>query len=312
MNYMLLLFLGMVMMGTILGVVSSNWLVLWVGMEMALFGFMFFLYILSSLSVANAAVRYFLIQSFASILLLPTGYYFFHSFMPIHFIMEVLLLLLLFLKLGAFPFHFWVMPVVYGVLMIFNSILLGPLKIIPLIVCFTLIQKSFNDVLYSVFILLSMGSMLAGSLLGNLVGNYRAVIGASSITHTGWLLIGCMVMSVWQYFFCYYILLLFFIWAMNTGNFFISSLSFIALSGLPPFLLFYAKVIMIWGVVSYHLFYLLLIVMVLSSIISLLFYLKFAFMFYLNMKLLRELSLQFFLFIIFNMMGLVLFLSLFF
>lgn len=193
---------------------------------------------------------------------------------------EIFFILRLCLKLGLFPGHFWVPSVVRRLELIPIVLLLSWQKIPPLALLTNCLR--FRSEAISQYIIILGGlRALVGGLIGNNITNVRAMVGASSISHTGWAVIGIATGSLWLYFALYCLVLVLGMWFL-WENRVLRAISILRLSGLPPFILFVGK----WRVISNALIggihYIFLVLPIVGTVLSLVFYLKFFYSFYLN------------------------------
>nr|YP_010970169.1 NADH dehydrogenase subunit 2 [Phyllidiella hageni]WNR50680.1 NADH dehydrogenase subunit 2 [Phyllidiella hageni]WNR50693.1 NADH dehydrogenase subunit 2 [Phyllidiella hageni] len=275
------LFLIMLVTGPLVSLSSPNWIICWVGMELSFIGLIPLLFgdsVFSSLS-KESAMKYFCIQALGSALLMLGGTMVYLGLMT-HWLFYFVFIMSLFTKLGIFPMHFWVPSVVSGLNWMPMFILLAWQKIPPLafIVNFT---ENFNW--FCMFILMFGGiSALVGSLIGLNQTSFRAMLGSSSVAHTGWACFGSVFGNLWTYFFIYFISFFVLIMFCLTNSDLMVSVSVLSLSGLPPFAMFIGK----WGILKNalcnDLWFMYLIFPVLGAFLSLFFYLKFFYSFYLK------------------------------
>ena len=176
----------------------------------------------------------------------------------------ILITLGILVKLGVFPFHVWVMPVLKGCSLNMFFLLLVPVKL-PI---YFLRFNFMSDLIFPVVFTIIIGVILAinqSSLLG--------VIAARSISSTGILLVSLNV-DVFSFYFIGYSLsigvLLYRVKFNNKGLLFFSILS---LLGLPLLPLFFPKLILLVNrslIIPFFSVF-----MLLSFIISSLYYVKF-------------------------------------
>nr|YP_009408809.1 NADH dehydrogenase subunit 2 [Deroceras reticulatum]ASL05744.1 NADH dehydrogenase subunit 2 [Deroceras reticulatum] len=280
MSFLIMWFSGFMFLSPIISISATNWLFFWVGMEMGVLSLLPIIYNHGTLLVSESSMKYFLVQSVASILMFFGGVMIF-MLLTFGWLSESFMFISLLLKMGLFPLHFWVIPVLSGLWYPQIGLILIPLKVPPL----ALINYiSFNDMIMIIFYLAAVFSMWGGGLLGNNLSNIRGMISASSIAHTGWLIISIYVGKMWCYYLVYsfvLILTLSFIWI---NNYLMSGLLVLSLSGLPPFIMFSMKYLVVWGLVMDGFSVLSLLVVVLSAVVSLNFYLKSSYSFMLNKK----------------------------
>nr|YP_009660840.1 NADH dehydrogenase subunit 2 [Pseudosuccinea columella]QCT09604.1 NADH dehydrogenase subunit 2 [Pseudosuccinea columella] len=280
MNFGMLLFLYFLVLGPLLSVSSSSWLLCWSGLELGFFSLMPLL-MSNNFSISKEVVlKYFSIQAFSSVLLFFSGMMIF-SFFSDYMIYIFIFLLSLMLKLGGFPGHFWVPGVVSGLDWFSCCLILGPLKVAPFALLISFLSNFSN---YQLIVLILGGlSVIFGAILGNNQTKIRAMIGASSISHTGWMMNACMFSQMWSYFLIYFTILVGFLLVMMKYDYLTSSLFLLSMSGLPPFAMFVAKMNIMFYLAQSNMWGFMFILIV-GSIISLIFYLKFSYSLVLNIK----------------------------
>nr|YP_010121346.1 NADH dehydrogenase subunit 2 [Ceratodoris hiroi]QRC77961.1 NADH dehydrogenase subunit 2 [Ceratodoris hiroi] len=276
-----LLFLFVMLLGPLVSISSSNWVICWVGLELSFLGAIPLLLSDSgfmSLS-KESVIKYFCIQALGSGLLMLGGVMYFMDPMIFEF-SEMILIFSLFIKLGVFPMHFWVPGIASGLNWFALFILLGWQKIPPFALLINLCENSYS--LGYVVMVIGGISALVGALIGLNQTNLRAMLGGSSIAHTGWSCVGVVCGGLWTYFLLYmasFLLLMIFVMVKDD---FMMGLMILGLSGLPPFVMFIGK----WSILKsvliegYSFFFLTL--PILSALLSLFFYLKFFYSFYLS------------------------------
>nr|YP_010833243.1 NADH dehydrogenase subunit 2 [Philine kinglipini]WFG53990.1 NADH dehydrogenase subunit 2 [Philine kinglipini] len=272
------LFLFIMMIGPVLSLVSSSWVLAWLGVELAFFGLIPLMISGKYFSISKeATLKYFCIQALSSALLFVSGMLIFFNF---NMYVELIFLLSLCLKLGLFPGHFWVPSIVSGLDWFPCLLLLTWQKIAPL--AFLVLCVNLNDMMSSHYFLVLGGlSALVGGMIGNNLHSVRGMIGASSVSHMGWTVLGSISGGMWLYFFLYcgvLFLTLGYLW----NSHFLSSISILSLSGIPPFAMFVGKWSVISNAIAAGVGAHFLVLPILGSLLSLVFYLKFMYTFYLN------------------------------
>lgn len=268
-------FLGL---GPIIRLSSSNWLITWVGIEISLIGLIPLSIRLFEVSVREPLIKYFIIQRMARSIILFFGLLVF-SLQNIRDSIVLLLSLSIIIKLGFFPLHFWVIPVVSGLSFYQNIIILGPQKIVPLRLIINIFTLSRVEGLSILVLILSRLSIIWGSLVSNNTTEIKIIIGGSSITHTGWIGFGLIYGGIWVYFFIYFIVTLILLYCLNEVDFLLRSFLLLSLSGLPPFVLFSGKFWILWRTFNLSRSFIVLLIPILSAVVSLNFYLKFRYFF---------------------------------
>nr|YP_009268204.1 NADH dehydrogenase subunit 2 [Calliptamus abbreviatus]ANN35897.1 NADH dehydrogenase subunit 2 [Calliptamus abbreviatus] len=287
-----LLFLSTLLMGMILSISSNSWFGVWMGLEINLLSFIPMLANNKNMMMNESSIKHFIVQAMASTMLLfsilliqmkyPMGWE--SKFIPSMMISSSLLL-----KIGAAPFHFW-FPEVMGASSWINCLtLMTWQKIAPMMVLSYCIQLS--TFMFLIIIL----SIIIGAMGGLNQTSLRQLLAYSSISHLGWMISSLIVSeNVWELYFIIYSLLslilvllfkqmnLFFmnqIYSasnMKTEIKFMMFLSLLSLGGLPPFLGFLPKWIVMQSLVENNLTALMTIMVVLTTI-TLYYYMRISF-----------------------------------
>ncbi|BFM98429.1 NADH dehydrogenase subunit 2 (mitochondrion) [Sergentomyia squamirostris] len=287
-----MLFMSTLMLGIFITISSNSWLSAWMGLEINLLSFIPLMMNKYDTLSNEASLKYFLTQAMASSLLLFSIILFLnHSLMNFNlwnfnFLTKLSLInLILLIKTGSAPFHFW-FPSVMNSLSWFNSWILMTLqKIAP----FILIFYVFN---YFIAMTSLIFSLIFGAIGGLNQISIRKIMSYSSINHMSWMLTAMFFSkNLWLNYFIFYSLLttsivllfnFFNIFYLNqiflyNNNFisikFSTFILLLSLGGLPPFIGFFPK----WLIIQYLLmnnFYLILILNVMFTLITLFFYLQ--------------------------------------
>nr|WID87906.1 NADH dehydrogenase subunit 2 [Physella acuta]WID87919.1 NADH dehydrogenase subunit 2 [Physella acuta]WJL98011.1 NADH dehydrogenase subunit 2 [Physella acuta]WJL98024.1 NADH dehydrogenase subunit 2 [Physella acuta]WJL98037.1 NADH dehydrogenase subunit 2 [Physella acuta] len=263
------LFYFMAFLGQMLSIMSTSWLFVWLMMELSLLTIMPLMvndgkYLSLSCEVT---MKYFIVQSISSMWIMLGGYMVWDLATGSSVLMLLFLIGLMF-KLGLFPGHFWVIQVVSGLKKLPLMFILSVMKLAPLFLIVTLNYKA------NIFSLIYLGvmSIVAGGLLGIIQSTVRGVLGSSSISHSGWMIITIVLNTFIPYFLAYFVTLTMFLLVWGKENY-LASMMMISFSGLPPFLLFYPKVLVFSVLVEYSM-WMITVCLVLMSVLSLYFYLK--------------------------------------
>nr|YP_010273976.1 NADH dehydrogenase subunit 2 [Bulinus globosus]QYJ56679.1 NADH dehydrogenase subunit 2 [Bulinus globosus] len=269
MNSSSILFLLLIVLSPIISLSSSDWLIAWAGMEIGMIG-VFPLLLNNTSSSKEATMKYFMIQSLASSIILIGGMLFF-SFLLYKSLFVFCLGLSL--KIGFFPGQFWIPSLMNSLTWKSNFLVLGPLKIAPLgLLSLTMV----NSNMVNLILFLGVMSAVMGSIMGLNQTKVRGMLGSSSIAHTGWAMVSMVYGFLWGYFLSYMVILLFTLYSLYNLDSFVSSMNLLSMSGLPPFLMFVAKFKVVYFLILSSKFFLLFF-LILSSVISLTFYLKFSY-----------------------------------
>nr|QBF00236.1 NADH dehydrogenase subunit 2 [Stegana prigenti]QBF00237.1 NADH dehydrogenase subunit 2 [Stegana prigenti] len=285
-----ILFVTILMLGSLISITSNSWLGAWMGLEINLLSF---IPLMSdnnnNLMSSEASLKYFLVQALASTVLLFAVILMNiknnMNFETMSFFTSSMIFSSLLMKSGAAPFHFWFPNIMEGLTWINCLFLMTWQKIAPLI-----LMSYFNmKLLLTISIILSV---IIGSLSGLNQSSLRKLMAFSSINHLGWMLsILNLENSIWLIYFLTYSFLSFcLIFLFNNfkifhfnqmfSMFFNSKilkfyffLNFLSLGGLPPFLGFLPKWLVIQHLSSTNQYFLLLILMM-TTLITLFFYLR--------------------------------------
>nr|YP_009059497.1 NADH dehydrogenase subunit 2 [Mastigeulota kiangsinensis]AIN75500.1 NADH dehydrogenase subunit 2 [Mastigeulota kiangsinensis] len=266
----------------LVGMLVSNWIALVLLMELMLFTFVFLLFEYKLLSMSGPCVKYFFAQTLGGVLLLASVMYMgFMNFLDSWFV-NLVFLFGLCLKFGAFPMHFWVVPVAEELPFMMLGVLGVPMKVLPLnlLVAWPVQSQQANHLL----MVLGVTSMVAGMIFGLWGSTLRGILGASSVTHSGWFFFSALSMDTVKYFILYSLALLLVLGSLIWGMTLITSLMMIGLSGLPPFSVFFGKLMVLFNLVQMNIPLVYVVPALFTSIFSLYYYLKYAFIFFLQQK----------------------------
>nr|YP_009538332.1 NADH dehydrogenase subunit 2 [Adelpha iphiclus]AYN60496.1 NADH dehydrogenase subunit 2 [Adelpha iphiclus] len=279
-------FLFILFFSTLISISSNSWLGCWIGLEINLLSFIPLISSPNNLLNSEASLKYFLTQSIASINFLFSillslflmKNFFFNNFFSIIINSSLLM------KMGSIPFHFWFPNIMEGLSWFNCFILMSWQKITPMI----LLSYYFN--LYFLYFIMIF-NVLIGAIGSFNQTSLRKLMAFSSINNLGWM-ISSMIISenIWMIYFIFYsiftFIMCFLFYIINV--FFISQLfffnmnflikisimiNFLSLGGLPPFLGFFPK----WIVINYLLnnnFFIISFVFIMSSLILLFVYIR--------------------------------------
>uniref|UniRef100_UPI003002B841 NADH dehydrogenase subunit 2 n=1 Tax=Theopompa maculosa TaxID=2909580 RepID=UPI003002B841 len=285
-----LLFLFTMTTGVFITLSANSWFSAWMGLEINLLSFIPLLSSSQEMMTNEAALKYFLIQAIASSTLLFLIIIKMNTSEMFHFndlnLWNNLLLTPLFMKIAAAPFHWWLPAVIEGLTWKNTFIILSIQKIAPLILISYLLINSFFT---QTMIILSA---LIGAIGGFNQNSIRKILSFSSINHIGWMLAALMMgPNFWiLYFIVYMINLITLIPMFSFNNLtFITQtftslnymkiskiilfISLLSLGGLPPFLGFFPKWMIIYVLIQNFTIPTCLI-LIFSSLITLFYYMR--------------------------------------
>nr|YP_010463756.1 NADH dehydrogenase subunit 2 [Lophogaster typicus]UUL70705.1 NADH dehydrogenase subunit 2 [Lophogaster typicus] len=265
---------------------SYSWIAMWVGVELNMIMFLSLIFMSKEFKKLNleGAVKYFLVQVIGSMMLI---FSFFFMFKGLNFMWGIMLASLG-LKLGMAPLHFWFPEVVLMYSWDINFYLFTVQKLGPMIMMYYCFIMSLNNI----YLLLILCSSMVGALGGFMQMDFRKIMAYSSISHMGWMMIGLLYyFKIWSLYFFIYLLLnytlcyLFKKYNINNFNTVMSNFSlsfnlkymflmlFFSLGGMPPFLGFYSKWMVIEGAMMMNMGSLM-IIMILMVLLTLYYYLR--------------------------------------
>nr|YP_008080667.1 NADH dehydrogenase subunit 2 [Mecopoda elongata]AFK15645.1 NADH dehydrogenase subunit 2 [Mecopoda elongata] len=289
-----LLFFLTLLLGTLITISSNSWFGAWMGLEINLLSFIPLMTNSKNILSTEASLKYFLIQALASAILLFAiilMHLLNNSYILLfnHFTLSTLISSSLLLKTGAAPFHFWFPGTMEGLNWFNCLILMTWQKIAPLMLLSYMLTMNF----FMTLVIIS--SIVIGSLGGLNQTSLRKLMAYSSINHLGWMISAMMNgENLWMLYFLIYsflstsIILLFNILqtfhvnqnflTMTTNSMLKSSLFLLLLSlgGLPPFLGFLPKWLIIQSLVNSNQLFIVT-TMVIMTLITLFFYLRLTF-----------------------------------
>nr|YP_010332272.1 NADH dehydrogenase subunit 2 [Rhopalosiphum rufiabdominalis]UNH85022.1 NADH dehydrogenase subunit 2 [Rhopalosiphum rufiabdominalis] len=297
-NLTKIMFLIMLMFSTLMSISASNWLSMWMGLELNLFSIIPILNFKSSIYSIEATMKYFLIQAFASILLLifliNKNFFFLNN-------SNILIILPLLMKLSLMPFHLWLPSMMEGLNWFSCLLMMTWQKISPFIlISYLNIDKN----LIFLIILISMNS-----IFGMNQNSMRKILAMSSINNSTWMLFAILMNNkLWiNYFLIYSILNFLIIKILNNYNInYINQMKFFNLNfffklnlmmlifsimGLPPMIGFLMKWMLIKNLI-YNNLYLIMMMLIMLTILNLYFYIKMTYFMLFNFNLFNKWYLQ--------------------
>nr|YP_010946895.1 NADH dehydrogenase subunit 2 [Salganea incerta]WGO57652.1 NADH dehydrogenase subunit 2 [Salganea incerta] len=284
----------MILISSLLITISSNsWVGAWMGLEINLLSFIPLMSDNNDIFTTEAALKYFLVQALASssLLFIILSKSILESMFSIinSSMTSIIIAVPLFMKMGAAPLHWWFPSVMEGLSWMNCFILMTVQSMPPLILISYSIH--FNKFTVSIIIL----SILIGTIGGYNQISLRKILAYSSINHLGWM-ITAMIMSEnsWFLYFMIYTLLTFSViyivmsiqmsfinqtYSTSNENKVIKLMmysSLLSLGGLPPFLGFFPK----WVVIQQMIINsspMIITIMVILSLTTLYYYLRIAY-----------------------------------
>nr|QOL11940.2 NADH dehydrogenase subunit 2 [Ostrinia scapulalis] len=290
----------MLFFSTLISISSNSWFGCWIGLEINLLSFIPIINNSNNILTSEASLKYFFTQAIASINLLfciIIKMMFMKNFEMNNTIMIMMNSSLL-MKMGSAPFHFWFPNIIEGLSWFNSFILMTWQKISPMI----LLSYWYNN---NFLILIIILNSIIGAIGGLNQTSIRKLMTFSSINNLSWMMSAMMISeNLWMFYFFMYSFLISILCLLFSmiNMFFINQLfffninyliklslliNFLSLGGLPPFMGFLPKWIIINFMLNSNLYFLTFI-LIMMSLILLFFYIRIlysSFMFnYLKLK----------------------------
>nr|YP_009110198.1 NADH dehydrogenase subunit 2 [Dendrolimus spectabilis]AIW64943.1 NADH dehydrogenase subunit 2 [Dendrolimus spectabilis]ANY59885.1 NADH dehydrogenase subunit 2 [Dendrolimus spectabilis] len=279
-------FMFILIFSTFISISSNSWFGCWIGLEINLLSFIPLISNSNNLLMSEASLKYFLTQSIASINFL------FSILMKMILLknfdlnnfLSIMINSSLLMKMGSAPFHFWFPNIVEGLSWFNNFILMSWQKITPMILLSYYMNNNF-------LLIMMMANIMIGAIGGLNQTSLRKLMTYSSINNLGWMIFAIMISeNLWIFYFTTYSFLISIMIFMfyNLNMFFINQLfinnmksmikinlfiNFLSLGGLPPFIGFLPKWIIINFLINNKMF-LLSFIFIMMSLIMLFFYIR--------------------------------------
>nr|WEA76598.1 NADH dehydrogenase subunit 2 [Parnassius imperator] len=271
---------------TLISISANSWLGCWIGLEINLLSFIPLISNSKNLLSSEAALKYFLTQSIASINFLFSillKMILLKNF-EINNLFSILINSSMLMKMGSTPFHFWFPNIIEGLSWFNCFILMTWQKISPMILLSYYMNNNF-------LMFIMIFNVIVGTMGGINQTSLRKLLSFSSINNLGWMLAALMMTeNLWIFYLMMYsflisIMCIFFnmlniyyinqLFIMNMKFPLKMSLliNFLSLGGLPPFLGFFPKWIIINFLIMNKLF-IISFIFIMMSLIMLFFYIR--------------------------------------
>nr|UGS80217.1 NADH dehydrogenase subunit 2 [Dypsocus coleoptratus] len=284
-NNLNILFILLTILGSLISISSSSWLIAWMGLELNMLSFVPLLAGNKSVYSTEAAMKYFIVQSAASALFIFLSifesFFNFLFFFPFNQSFIFFISIPLLIKLGAAPFHMWFISIFYKLDWIKCFMLMTLQKLTPLVLMMQIPLKN------NFIIILSFASLVIGAMGGLTQTLIKSIIAFSSINHLGWMLLSLildkmlMIWYFWFYLFMNFTIIIcllkssisHFNQIFNFQSILPWSINFLSLGGLPPFLGFVPKWMIIQSLIINKMLFTSFI-LIFTTLITLIFYLR--------------------------------------
>nr|YP_010446985.1 NADH dehydrogenase subunit 2 [Loxocera planivena]UTM10350.1 NADH dehydrogenase subunit 2 [Loxocera planivena] len=289
MNSYKIMFLLILMISSLITISANTWISAWIGLEINLLSFIPLMKDSKlNLMSSEASLKYFLIQAMASAILLFSVILFllnYNLMMMENEIFKTMILSSLFLKSGTAPFHFWFPSIMEGLSWMSGLILMTWQKLAPMLLMTYIMIKE-------IMMICIIMSTIIGSLGGFNQTSLKKLMAFSSINHISWMLTALYFSeNLWMIYFLIYSFMNFsLIFIFNLFNLFYMNqlfslfmnnkmlkfflfMNLLSLGGLPPFLGFLPKWMIIQSLILSNQI-LLMMMLTLITLITLFFYIR--------------------------------------
>nr|UFK32218.1 NADH dehydrogenase subunit 2 [Aguriahana sp. 1 BY-2021a] len=293
MNSSKMLFWMTMMSGILLSISSTNWIMIWCGLEISLISFIP-LMINKSMISSESMMKYFIVQSTSSSMLMLGMLI---MIMSGDYNYDFMLLTALLIKSGISPFHNWVLTIVEGLSLMMATVMLTINKIAPLVLMSYLTNK---------IMLIIILTVMTGALFGLNQNSIKKMIGYSSIFNMGFILSVLKFNLMWIFYLVVYSTMLsMMIFILNKNNInYINQMVFsetmmnkmtlwvtlLSMGGMPPLMGFSIKYMSMWYLVSMKLI-LTVSVMIMLSLLIMFIYLRMTFVALMNNSIMNKIKL---------------------
>nr|WAP91450.1 NADH dehydrogenase subunit 2 [Cirrothauma sp. LA-2022] len=293
------LFISMMILGTILSLSSSHWLVMWMGLELNLMGILPLMNIKGKSFEIESSMKYFIIQTLSSSLLIISSIMLYFNSMTWYSmfnnsIFSSIMMISLLFKLGSVPFHLWLPSMTKQMSWMTLFLILTWQKLAPLFML-SMINYNHNMIIFSAILSSVMGSIQAMNQT-----SMQMIMTYSSISHLGWMLsiimINNLMMLLYLVIYIITILPLFHYFNCKSGyktfnltqhnksmnkDFIIFIPLILSLGGMPPFIGFMSKIMILLTLINMNMI-IMPMIMFFSTLFSLYFYLNLSMMMFIK------------------------------
>lgn len=252
-----IIFIITILGGVIISASSHNLLIIWVGMEINLIGFIPLLIFNKTNLSTSTIINYFLIQVVASFTILYSSIFITH--MSFCVLTTPIILRGVLVKIGIPPYHYWIPPLIASLPWTSCFYVSTIQKVVPLLVL------NSNYIVTQLLVVFLVISLTVGAVGGINRSDWRALIAYSRITHITWIIVAIRVRGFLAAFYAtiYFLSVttIFYIAEKNNLTSFTASVKplvpmrhiiilviiLLSIAGIPPFVGFVPKIIVLRG-----------------------------------------------------------------
>nr|YP_010249638.1 NADH dehydrogenase subunit 2 [Taeniothrips tigris]QTT60735.1 NADH dehydrogenase subunit 2 [Taeniothrips tigris] len=272
-----LIFMMLLIMSIIMCLSSNSFLGIWMSMEINMFSFISIMSMNQTIKNEKSTMVYFLIQSISSTMILMSILYM-HMNMNFLELMKFFLMMSIFTKLGLFPFYSWMIMTIEGMTWNTCFIMLTMQKIIPLVSLMMMTHKKL-------IMIFSLTSMMISSMKGLTMFSLRKIMGFSSMNHLSIMLMSLMLSKkLFKLYFLIYSFMTFSLTKIMKNfemNFLFQSMNLykfnkinnlilitliMSMAGIPPFLGFMPKMLVIMKMMEMKMIFLTSFILILNTL----------------------------------------------
>nr|YP_010538694.1 NADH dehydrogenase subunit 2 [Luciola parvula]UYE92305.1 NADH dehydrogenase subunit 2 [Luciola parvula] len=264
-----LMFLSILIMSTLISISAYTWLGMWIGLEMNLLSIIPIIQNKNILS-SESAIKYFIVQALASTIIMMSiimmmWKFNFNSNIYMNSNLLMIMNLSLLLKMGMAPVHFWFPEVLEGLNWNNCLLMLTWQKITPMVLLM------YNTEFNLFFSMIIISGVIISSIMSMNQMSMRKIMAFSSINHMSWMLTSMILeKTIWILYFIIYSIITINISLMMKNIFYLNQLfpilniypsmkmffmlNFMSLSGIPPFLGFLPKWMVIQTMIENNMF----------------------------------------------------------
>nr|YP_002970709.1 NADH dehydrogenase subunit 2 [Enithares tibialis]ACJ69534.1 NADH dehydrogenase subunit 2 [Enithares tibialis] len=282
------LFMFMMLFSTMMVLSSTNWISMWMGLEINMMSFIPMMYFKKNNSSSESMMSYFMVQSISSIMFLMmiimNNMIMISSYM-MHESVNTIIMCSMMFKMGAAPFHMWMPQVMKKMKWETCTLLMTWQKLAPMSVLSSITNNN------NLIMLIALMSTIIGSIGGLNQTSMKMIMAYSSINHLGWM-VACLSFDneMWINYLAIYsimVIMMTFFFNKMSINFInqmnINSMTMmekmlyfsmmLSMGGLPPFIGFLPKWMVIQSMLTKSM-YMLLLIMMLMTLITLFYYIR--------------------------------------
>nr|YP_010736871.1 NADH dehydrogenase subunit 2 [Pedionis papillata]WEP24745.1 NADH dehydrogenase subunit 2 [Pedionis papillata] len=241
-----ILFLNTMMIGVMVSLSSNNWVNMWTGMEI---GVLSVIPMMTQEKISSdSPMKYFIIQSVSSSMMIMSL-----MTMSMEMNFKLMMIISMLIKIGASPFHIWVLSLIEGMNFYIMFFMFTLIKI-PGLLTISMLNEQMQ--------IWSMLSMLTGALMAINQCSIKKILAYSSIYNLGVMLSSMNSNEIWLNYMLIYSLTLVMLMPLllKTKSMYLNQLilneiepvtkisiwiSFMSMAGLPPLLGFSVKMMII-------------------------------------------------------------------